>query len=78
MHTACHVCLESDVSEVPLDIPQGTQCVGWHEILKDVSLILTCVGFVRCVAVSGFRGPRTVCVYVMDQSPLSCVGNRPY
>jgi hypothetical protein len=34
------------------------QSVGWHEILNGVSLLLPCVGFERCVAVSGFREPR--------------------
>jgi hypothetical protein len=50
--------LESHVSEVRQDFLRGTQCVGRHEILKGVSLLLRCVGFETCVAVSGFRESR--------------------
>ncbi|KAJ7807143.1 hypothetical protein B0H14DRAFT_2609951 [Mycena olivaceomarginata] len=41
-------------------------CVGWHEILNGVSLLLTCVGFERCVAVSGFREPLFEARYAHD------------
>ncbi|KAJ7893927.1 hypothetical protein B0H14DRAFT_2559551 [Mycena olivaceomarginata] len=43
-----------------------TNCVGWHEILNGVSLLLTCVGFERCVAVSGFREPLFEARYAHD------------
>ena len=46
------------MSDVLQDVLRGPQCVGWHEILKGVLLLLRCVGFETCVTVSGFRESR--------------------